>query len=360
VFFYVGISCYEKLSESVVVKNMDRKSNVSISSLRGDPRKNRSLSEESSSELDQLPQSDFLDYVKSLFDIFDTDKKGYVTIDELERYLNSTEYLGEPSSKPNNIALIRALQQICPVNGYINFKRFNLAIQIALGKRSLGRERGIGRSLRPRSFLFAVSEAGDDDVGTKEESVYGREKSVSYSPADSVISSDMDDFSETMDSEDQYKGGYYKLKKAMRSKAKKVESEKGRIAIEEFFLLQKCLLETNKVREIYRARITELEEAIEEDKHITISPTFVYSHAALHVSKISSMNEKLGLLQLPNTSTLAMENISQCFDPQKKIEELNVCISQLENEKSVLVKDYFSLKARYAELEGKKQESVLF
>ena len=177
---------------------MDRKSNVSISSLRGDPRKNRSLSEESSSELDQLPQSDFLDYVKSLFDIFDTDKKGYVTIDELERYLNSTEYLGEPSSKPNNIALIRALQQICPANGYINFKRFNLAIQIALGKRSLGRERGIGRSLRPRSFLFAVSEAGDDDVGTKEESVYGREKSVSYSPADSVISSDMDDFSETM------------------------------------------------------------------------------------------------------------------------------------------------------------------
>ena len=177
---------------------MDGRSNTSISSLRRDSRKNQSVFEESSSELNQLPQSDFMDYVKSLFDIFDTNKKGYVTIEELERYLNSTEDLGEPNSKPNNIALIRALQQICPANGYINFKRFNLAIQIALGKRSLGRERGIGRSLRPRSFLFAVSEAGDDDADTKKESGCGKEKRISYSPADSVISSDMDDFSETM------------------------------------------------------------------------------------------------------------------------------------------------------------------
>ena len=34
------------------------------------------------------------------------------------------------------------------------------------------------------------------------------------------------------------------------------------MAIEEFFVLQKCLLEVNKVREIYRSRIAELEVQI--------------------------------------------------------------------------------------------------
>ena len=44
------------------------------------------------------------------------------------------------------------------------------------------------------------------------------------------------------------------------------------MAIEEFFVLQKCLLEINKVREIYRARISELEVQL----LISVSLLFYY------------------------------------------------------------------------------------
>ena len=177
---------------------MDGKSNASTLAFKEDLRNIQTLSLESSPELNQSPKSDFVDYVQSLFDIFDAEKKGYVTIDELERYLNDNEDMTKMNSKAKNLALINALQQICPANGCINFKRFNLAIQIALGKRSPGREKGIGRSLRPRSFLFAVTEVGDNDTDIKQHNGHGKEKRMSYSPADSVISSDMDESSETI------------------------------------------------------------------------------------------------------------------------------------------------------------------
>ena len=117
-------------------------------------------------------------------------------IDELVKHLNETEDLNLTNSRSKNLTLIHALQQVCPANGYINFKRFDVAIQIALGKRNVGREKGIGRSLRPRSFLFAVTEASDEDTFIKQDSRHGLQKIISSSPADSVISSDMDESSE--------------------------------------------------------------------------------------------------------------------------------------------------------------------
>ena len=173
---------------------MDGGFDSNVSSSEDDAKKSDFSSVESSPEADQRPQSDFLDCVKSLFDIFDSEKKGYVTIDELEKYLNNNDNpLLKTNSTSKKVNLIHTLQQICPANGYVNFKRFSLAIQIALGKRNLDKEKGIGRSLRPRSFLFAVTEVADNESGIKEDKGHGKEKRVSYSPADSVISSDLDD-----------------------------------------------------------------------------------------------------------------------------------------------------------------------
>ena len=47
-----------------------------------------------------------------------------------------------------------------------------------------------------------------------------------------------------------------------------------------------------------------LQKAIEEDKHIIISSNFDYSHAALHISKVLRMNEKLQVFQLPDSGNL--------------------------------------------------------
>ena len=62
------------------------------------------------------------------------------------------------------------------------------------------------------------------------------------------------------------------------------------MAIEEFFVLQKCLLETNKVREIYRARIAELEV------HVLISVSLLLYHIQdLECGMKNRMKERMGV-----------------------------------------------------------------
>lgn len=175
-------------------EEMDEVFDNSFSS--GELERSSDLSSGTSPETVQNQRSEFYDYAKNLFDIFDTERNGYVAIDELELYLNDSADQLSATSNSKNASLIHTLQQICPANGLVNFKRFSLAIQIVLGKRNLDKDKGIGRSLRPRSFLFAVTEVEDGDACIKEKKDLGVQKKLSFSPADSVISSYMDESSE--------------------------------------------------------------------------------------------------------------------------------------------------------------------
>lgn len=109
---------------------------------------------------------EFLDCAKSLFNILDSESNGYVTIEELQKHFDQSvppkiiRKQGKFCKIPD---LPSILQQICPSNGFINFKRFILALQIALGKCDLNSNNGIGRSLRPLSYLFAVTESSETE-----------------------------------------------------------------------------------------------------------------------------------------------------------------------------------------------------
>ena len=118
-------------------------------------------------------RQEFLDCAKSLFNVLDSESKGYVTIEELQKHLKQSEppnVIRRQGKFCNRADLPSILQHICPSNGLINFKRFMLALQIALGKCDLNSYNGIGRSLRPLSYLFAVTEssATESDVDKDE------------------------------------------------------------------------------------------------------------------------------------------------------------------------------------------------
>ncbi len=112
-----------------------------------------------------------MQYLKNIFDIIDSDHEGFIRLDELARHLES----GTNKSSENrprmirskteiqNSKIISALNQVSPASGLLNFQRFSLAMRIALGRASADHCRGIGRSLRPRSFLFAVTESSESE-----------------------------------------------------------------------------------------------------------------------------------------------------------------------------------------------------
>ena len=121
-------------------------------------------------------RQEFLDCARSLFNILDSESKGYVTVEELQKHLKQSEppnVIRRQGKFCNRPDIPSILQHICPSNGLINFKRFMLALQIALGKCDLNSNNGIGRSLRPLSFLFAVTEssATESEVDKDEDGI---------------------------------------------------------------------------------------------------------------------------------------------------------------------------------------------
>lgn len=127
------------------------------------------------SHSEEVELSDFTLHLKNLFDIIDSECRGFVSLEELKTHLQCQEVA---DNKPRvvrrkqdsqNARIMSALNQIAPANGLLNFKRFSLAMKVALGKVSADPRRGIGRSLRPQSFMVAVTESSENETETESE-----------------------------------------------------------------------------------------------------------------------------------------------------------------------------------------------
>eukprot|EP00794_Sanderia_malayensis_P016050 gene16050-17672_t len=118
-----------------------------------------------------MPEESFTKYLKSLFDIIDTKNEGFVRLDDLARHLrndNNSESSNRPRTIRNkteiqNAKIISALTQVTPVSGVLNFQRFSLAMKMAMGRVSPDSDRGMVKSLRPTSYLFAVTQSSESD-----------------------------------------------------------------------------------------------------------------------------------------------------------------------------------------------------
>ncbi len=113
-------------------------------------------------------EENFMTYLRSIFDIIDSSQQGFVGIDELIKHLQNSSSQNGPRAMRNrtetqHAKIVSALNQVAPGNGLLNFQRFSLAMKIALDRVPVNSRSGIGRSLRPRSYLFAVSESSETD-----------------------------------------------------------------------------------------------------------------------------------------------------------------------------------------------------
>ena len=127
---------------------------------------------------------EFTHHLRDLFDVLDSDSKGYISIADIEKHWQRNR--AEPkklgrrprgvSEPQQNVAssdvLIDSLKEVAPVNGLLSFQRFCCGIKIALckGKNGNGvknysghRRQRFGHALRPRSYLFAVDHDDLDD-----------------------------------------------------------------------------------------------------------------------------------------------------------------------------------------------------
>eukprot|EP00795_Rhopilema_esculentum_P010314 gene10314-19012_t len=272
-------------------------------------------------------RGEFLDCVKSLFDVFDADNKGYVTVNELEKHLScEDENDNKTYQKFTSPKLLSVLQQICPPNGFISFRRFSLAIQIALGKNQFGRTGSLSRSLRPRSFLFAVTESNEEEPASDNNREGNKSSRISITP-DANIS---DKEGKSLGKDTLYND-----------------------TLNEIFLLQRCLAETSKVKEMYSSRLAELEKLKMRFHEVKMGSkmkyddysAFDYSHIGLHIDRVYKMNQKLQKSQLTSQTSEGIDDISSH-------------IQQLQIKKSSLVKDLFGIRARI--LNEPLEESIPF